>query len=280
MKNKPVTYTPSLPGHNDNVSHDRPVREFILLFSGISLFLFSAFWILGLFIDQAVNYISPKMEAVIFSSFNPTAAERLDDSDPKRIELQRMVDALCRCADISYPLSVHMIASNDANALAFPGGRIIVLNGLLNKIESENGLCFVLAHELAHFQNRDHLRGMGRGIVFTALAALITGADSDFTQLFAPAANLSQAGYSRKREQLADQKALEILNCYYGHVGGATEFFKAMTPDKKKKNLLQAHYFDSHPEAVERINRLHQLTGELKYPVKNVRPLPRVLVTD
>jgi hypothetical protein len=34
---------------------------------------------------------------------------------------------------------------------------------------------------------------------------------------------------------LADQQALQILDRYYGHVGGATEFFEAMKPDDKKK---------------------------------------------
>jgi len=41
--------------------------------------------------------------------------------------------------------------------------------------------------------------------------------------------------YSQERESLADQQALQILDLYYGHVGGATEFFEAMKPDDKKK---------------------------------------------
>ena len=161
--------------------------------------------------------------------------------------------------------------------MAVPGGRIIVLSGLLDKVSSENGLSFILAHELAHFQNRDHLRGMGRSIVFTAAAAMLTGAGSDFTQLFTPTLNISFSQYSQTRESLADKTALETLNCRYGHVGGATEFFESIKPvDGINYNALK-HYFSSHPEAVERINALCQEAKALNFSVKEVIPLPLLL---
>ncbi len=271
-----MKYIPSLPGRNDNVSHDQPVREFVLLFAGITFVLLVVFWTLGLFVDKAIDYISPEMEATIFVSVDASVSKSVDDNDPRQEELQRMIDALRKCIRIDYPLKVHLINSDEANALAFPGGRIFVFSGLLDKVLSENGLSFILAHELAHFKNRDHLRGMGRGIVFTAAAALMSGAGSDLTQLFAPTANFSQAQYSQKRENMADQQALQVLSCYYGHVGGATEFFEAMKPDNKKSNLV-GHYFSSHPEAVKRINNLHKLTSDLNLAIEEVLILPAIL---
>ncbi len=272
-----MEYKPSLPEHNDNISHDQPVREFILLSFGITIFLVVSFWALGLCVDLAVDYISPEMEAKIFSSVGASDLELVDDSDPRQVELQRMVDALRECIDLAYPVNVQLIDSSVANALAFPGGRILVFEGLVDKVISENGLSFVLAHELAHFINRDHLRGMGRGIVFTAVSALITGAGSDFTRLLAPTVGLGQAQYSQKRETLADQQALQILGCYYGHVGGATEFFEAMKPEDKNNGKALGHYFSSHPEAVQRINNLHRLAAELNLVVEEVLALPEVL---
>ena len=275
-----MEYKPSLPENNDNVSHDQPVREFVLLFLGITLFLLIAFWILGLFVDRAVNYITPEMEAAIFSSVGASASESVDNNNLQQAELQRIVDALRECIQIGYPLKVHLIDLDDANAFAFPGGRIFIFNGLLDKVVSENGLSFVLAHELAHFKNRDHLRGMGRGIVFTAVSALLTGAGSDLTQLFAPTANFSQAQYSQERERMADEQALQVLGCYYGHAGGATEFFEAMKPDGDKSSNVFGHYFSSHPEAVARINNLHRLAEEMNLTIEKVLPLPAVLVSQ
>ncbi|MEN8232937.1 MAG: M48 family metallopeptidase [Thermodesulfobacteriota bacterium] len=273
-----MEYRPSLPEHNDNVSHEQPVREFILLFSGLTIFLLIAFWTLGLFVDIAVNYISPDMEALIFSPFDASASELADEGEMQQTELQQMVDELRKCIHISYPLKVYLVETDNANAMALPGGRIVVFSGLLDKVQSENGLFFVLAHELAHFKNRDHLRGIGRGIVFTALAAFMTGAGSDLTQLFTPTVNFSEAKYSQKRESMADQQALQALACYYGHVGGATEFFEAMKPDENDSVIMIGHYFESHPEAVERIEDLHRLTRELGLDAENVLDLPAVLI--
>lgn len=275
--NNSMEYKPSLPEHNDNVSHDQPVREFIVLFSGITVFLLLVFWATGLLVDYAVDYISPEMEITIFSSFSGSEDGLVGVEDTQQAELQSIVDQLGECIHLAYPLTVHLVDNEKANAMASPGGRIIVFKGLLDKVKSKNGLSFVLAHELAHFIHRDHLRGMGRGIVITTIVALVTGAGSDLTQLFTPAVNFNMAQYSQTRESLADQKALEILACYYGHVGGASEFFEAMTPDDSEKENLFGHYFDSHPEALERIRDLHRRTKEMNFEVRPVTSLPDVL---
>ena len=141
------------------------------------------FWILGLFIDQTVSYISPEIEAKIFSFVSLPRPELVGGDDLRQAELQRMVDALQECANVVYLLRVHLSDSEEANAMALPGGGLFVFNGLLDKVMSENDLSIVLAHESAHFLNRNHLRGMGMGIVFTALAALIVGSNFDFTMV-------------------------------------------------------------------------------------------------
>ncbi|MCI5159206.1 MAG: hypothetical protein D3906_12405, partial [Candidatus Electrothrix sp. AUS1_2] len=223
------------------------------------------------------GFISPEMEAVIFSSMQFSGAEvfKKQEKDPRRAELQRLVDELGRCHDVGYPLQVNMAHSQQANAFAFPGGRIIVLEGLLQKVHSENGLVFVLAHEMAHFKNRDHLRGLGRGLVMTALSALLTGASSDLTKLIAPALGVGQARYSREREALADKTALESLYCLYGHVGGASEFFEAMQAEEQGGGI--GKYFSSHPEAIERIDALRQSAEASGFVEKETVPLPAIL---
>ncbi|MCI5120638.1 MAG: peptidase M48, partial [Candidatus Electrothrix sp. AUS4] len=207
------------------------------------------------------------------------AVFKQQEEDPRRVELQRLVDELGRCHDVGYPLQVNMAQSQQANAFAFPGGRIIVLEGLLKKVHSENGLVFVLAHEIAHFKNRDHLRGLGRGLVMTALSALLTGAGSDLTKLITPALGVGQAQYSQEREALADRLALESLHCLYGHVGGASEFFEAMQREEGKQGSGPGRYFSSHPAAMQRINGLHQLAEKSGFVAKETSPLSTILAS-
>ncbi len=271
-----MEYKASLPEANDNVSHDKPVREFFLLFIGITLFFLIIFWSIGLFVDQAVNFISPEVEASIFSSIGKKFEPKTTD-DPQEIALQHLLDSLRKCSDITYPVRVYLMESDEANAMAVPGGRIIVFSALLDEVTSENGLAFVLAHELGHFKNRDHLRGMGRSIVLTAILAALTGSDSDITKVFTPSLNLSFSQYSQARESLADASALQTLNCYYGHVGGASEFFEAITPIEKSSHTKVTQYFASHPMAIERINGLWQQAKEHHFKQGEVAPLPIAL---
>ena len=164
---------------------------------------------------------------------------------------------------------VVIFKSSEANAFAFPGGYMAVSTEMLDKVKSENGLAFVIAHELAHFHNRDHLRSLGRGIVMTALAVALTGPDSSLSTLLAPTSQLGQAQYSQARESLADQTAITALNGYYGHVGGADEFFSMMI-GMPEYTVLQP--FASHPELKRRIERLEQLRIKNDWQVKVATP--------
>src|SRR5690606_35172182 len=65
-----------------------------------------------------------------------------------------------------------VMASDELNALALPGGAIVVTRGLLDQVDDAE-LAFVLAHELAHLEHRDNLRAIGRGLVLTVALSLV-----------------------------------------------------------------------------------------------------------
>ena len=268
-----MKYQPSLPEHNDNVSHQHPVREFALLMLGVIGFILLSFWILGFFVDLAVDSISPKDEAELFAEIDVAWDFGEKSSIQKQTRVQQILDALRLCHDIPFATPVTVVESKDINAMALPGGRIVVFSGLLDSIKSSNGLAFVLAHELGHFKNRDHLRSIGRGIVLAALSTLLTGANSNISQMLTSTMTLGQAKYSQSRESKADETALQILNCHYGHVGGATELFEALQEQEGSWNFGMLHYFDTHPELQNRINAIHHLSKERDYQVGKTQSL-------
>ena len=51
-----------------------------------------------------------------------------------------------------------VIEDEQANAMAAPGGRVIVFTGLLKLLRSEDQLAAVLAHEIAHVLARHTVR--------------------------------------------------------------------------------------------------------------------------
>jgi len=267
-----MEYKPSLPQDNHNITHDHPLKEFILLLAGVLGLVFITYIVLGFFVDFAVEHISPELENELFSQAPVYLLSPSESStDPRQQELQELTDDLKSCVGINVPITVHIQESEMANAVALPGGHIVVFSGLLDKLESENGIAFVMGHELGHFANRDHLRGMGRGIVLTVLAVTMTGGKSSLSQLLTPSIQLSQANYSQEREALADKIGMQVLHCRYGHVGGATEFFENMSESENAGFI--SHYFASHPEMRNRILALTQQALSNGWKLENTVPL-------
>ena len=140
-----------------------------------------------------------------------------------------------------------------ANAMALPGGLIIVTQGLLDQVESENELAFVLGHELGHFKNRDHLRGLGRGAVLSLFFAVTLGGDAGGVGI--KVADLTLRGFSRNQESDADAFGLSLVNAEYGHVDEAWRLFERWSiADDSIINFVS--YLSTHPEAGDRVSEL------------------------
>jgi len=268
-----VEYRPGLPTRNDNVSHRHPLREFVLLMSALAFAAAGVFWTLGLAVDAAVGHMSAGTEAAVEDAFR-RAGPPMSPADPVRqAQLQRLADSLLACARRARPAQVDLAGDSNPNAIALPGGRIIVMSGLLEHVGSENGLAFVLAHEIAHLQHRDHLRAMGRGIVLVTIAAMLGSTGPDVVGMLGPVNQAQLLHHSRERERAADLAALDILACRYGHAGGATEFFRALQRNERKAPARTAHYFDSHPAIDSRIADIERAIRERGYGAGPLTPI-------
>jgi Zn-dependent protease with chaperone function len=266
-----MKYTPRLPETNVNVSPSSPLKELAVLAGGLLAIIVGIYLILGLAVDLIVPRLSPAVERRLAKPFLSTVTEIDDAADAARVRVQGILDRLQKeCAELPFPLQVHVKASDTINALAFPGGHIIIFQGLLDEVESENELAFVLAHEMGHYAHRDHLRGIGRALVFITVSTLTLGPDSPVANVLGSALNLTEMRFSRAQETRADTFGLEALHCLYGHVGGSTAFFKKIPADQDPGRF--GHYFSSHPENRRRIAHLEALAREKGYPSRATLP--------
>ncbi|MFT5452266.1 MAG: Zn-dependent protease with chaperone function, partial [Enterobacterales bacterium] len=249
-----MEYKAKVPKSNHNVSHKQPLKEILSLLVGIAAFIVMVYVILGFFIDTTVDSISTETEIAIYAALS---SDELRSSNESSSEVEKntraLLTGLLQCSDLGYPIQLGVNESNMVNAYAVPNGDIVLFQGLLNKVSSENGLAFVLAHEIAHFKNRDHLRAMGRTVIIVAISAFFGAQETEISTIMSPVVNFENARYSQQRESKADEIALDILNCHYGHVGGATEFFALIAEPEEKMDFSITHYFSSHPEAENRI---------------------------
>ena len=274
-----MKYQPALPEHNDNVSHQNPVKEFIILMIGVIGIGFIGYWALGLFVDVAVDYLSPEQEAELFSTVKFDWEFGKATMPEKQALLQTYIEELKPCLSLPYPITVSLVSPEDpeerdiVNAMAVPGGTIVVFSGLLDAISSKNGLMFVLAHELGHFKNRDHLRSMGRGIILVIFSMFAFGGDVGMPDVLASTINFRTATYSQSRESQADLTALHALQCHFGHVGGDTELFESLQAQSQGLDIPLSHYFSSHPELQQRIDDLHRLSQELGFSAEEPEKL-------
>ena len=270
-----MKYTARQPKSNVNVTPTSPLREFFVLTGVLVCIVVGIYLLLGLAVDLILPRISIDLEKNMATLFIQSIDAK-DANSEREDFVQSVIETLqARCAKLPYALKVHVREAPAVNALALPGGHIIVYTGLLDKISSENELVFVLAHEMGHYAHRDHLRGVGRAIVFITISSLLFGPDSSVSRMLAYALNVTELSFSREQETRADEFALETLNCAYGHIGGATDFFekipKAQDPGKF------GHYFASHPENQRRISHLRMIIRSRGFKLDDRKQLPEAV---
>jgi Zn-dependent protease with chaperone function len=280
-----VKFDPTLPDDTANVSPTHPLREAVTLIVGIAIAALVVFVAIAAMIELVIPRISPTLEARIFT--RPEVISALvpdfeESPDPRTTELDRLLDRIAdRWRENPYTLRAAIIADETPNAFAFPGGVVAVTTGLLDAVASENELAFVLAHEVGHFHDRDHLRGLGRGLALGVVVGVFgIGGSAGAAELAGVAGLLAAAGFSREQESAADAFGLGLVEAEYDHVGGATKFFERLPkPDNAIEREIEG-YLSTHPLSAERIDAMGTLVNERGWSSEGrLVPLPAGLET-
>ena len=270
-----MKYTAKELKENVNVSKTSPLKDVVILsmeMLGLFVLIYLA---LGFSIDAMVTHLPQDAEHRLSTLF----VHHLVDKPPMPTEqslqtfLERLITVLPQESQKKY--QVHVVLSKQTNALALPGGHIVILSGLLKELQSENELAFVLGHEVGHFVNRDHLRRLGRGLVLSTVSIFLTGLDSNLTQFLMRSLVGIELKFSREQELKADLQALELLNKYYGHVAGATDFFERIATKNSHSRL--SYYFATHPYPQERVIALQEKIQKNNYLLREKIAINQVL---
>lgn len=206
--------------------------------------------------QQIGRLVVPVYEQQAYASVTQTQLnERLD-------ELEQYLESPLH-ANRDY--QVFYVPKDTVNAIAIPGDVIIIYQGLLEELESDNELTMILGHELGHFHNRDHLRKIGKVLLIRIAIASLLGSPSALESLIVDAVTLiSNAQYSQSQEIEADRFGLDLLYATYGHVAGATDFFADLAEGQPQR----VDFFATHPNPRKRIKVLRDLIEAKDYPIK------------
>lgn len=260
-----MKFEPRSADESVNVTARHPLADAATLALGLGAALIVLTALLALFADALVARISIKTELRWFGNMLP--AELMlqgteSDSDEARAATALM-QRLAAHWDSDYEFRLAISDESAPNALAFPGGLIVVTRGLLDGVESENELAFVLAHELGHFRNRDHLRGLGRSAAIGLVIGTLTSGGSGGFGF--GVADLALRGFGREQESDADRFALEIMFAEYGHVGESWRFFERIE-QRYGSGSAMLNYLETHPLPNNRLDALRDYARERGWP--------------
>ena len=269
-----MEYIPKdLSSNNVNITKDNPLKEMFKLLFSILLIISITYYLIGLAADYFVERMPKKVENYLatFLTESYTKSNDSDESksDSNKIEnkLQKLLNNLVLNMEgqkeeskIIYKL--HLAENEMVNAIALPGNNIVVFSGLLDEIETENELSMILAHELGHFANRDHLRGLGRGLVLITISILLMGADSSISDFIANVAlTTTESRFSQKQELAADTFGVKLLKNTYGHCAGATGFFERLAKKQNENRFM--NFFASHPASMDRVKKIKEVIEQV-----------------
>ena len=266
-----MRYIPRLLKDNVNVSKTPALREFFVLLGGLLAVIVGIYVVLGFAVDFIVSRLPLEVEQTLEKIYSKFYENIPQDTEPA-IKLQSLLDELLKeLPEQGLDYKVHIVSNSKANALALPGGHIVVFSALLDEVSSENELSMILAHELGHFANRDHLRGLGRQIVLLTISITVLGADNPATNFLKGSLVNVQMKYSQHQERQADLFAVELLNKRYGHVAGAVDFFNRLKEKEKMSRFL--YFFAMHPPHRERIITIKKYIQKNGYIENEKTPL-------
>jgi Zn-dependent protease with chaperone function len=260
------------PRDGINVSDTHPLAEAGMLIVGLSALFLGLVVAIIFLVELALYFVPAETEARLFRNWLPIDLVTVAPDDERLYQTQALLDRLvAHWPETPYEFTVEIDESDVANAMALPGGLIVVTSGLLDQVESENELAFVLGHELGHFRNRDHLRALGRAGALSIFLVAVAGKDA--SGLGITLADLTLRGFSRTQEARADEFGLAIVYAEYGHVNAAWRLFERWD-EVDRTTLDVAAYFSTHPQAADRIENLGLLAdregGQLDGPVTSL----------
>lgn len=161
-------------------------------------------------------------------------------SDAALAALVRQVD------DGQTPVTVQIAKIDMVNAVALPGGRILIFDKLLQEAKSPDEVAGVLSHEVGHVRKRHVMQALLRQF---GLSILLGGANSD---LGGAVGGLATMGYSRKAEREADAYARTRLVAANISPAATAAFFGRLRKIEPTSGNKQLSYLNSHPDSGER----------------------------
>lgn len=178
------------------------------------------------------------------------------------------------------PWTFGVIRSNSVNAYAVPGGYVFVTEGLYRQLASEAELAGVLAHEIAHVQQKHHVRLLKKGQWLQAGSQLLSRELKDVEaadSIIGNGAELMARRLDQNAEYEADRMAV-VLAARAGYDPlGLPQVLQKLEALREQDEGVLAALFSTHPDPAQRLEQLDLAIGDRLTRLKGSQTLPRRL---
>jgi beta-barrel assembly-enhancing protease len=187
---------------------------------------------------------------------------RVCDSPGTREALDKLVQRIEPKPD---HIQVNIANIDMVNAVALPGGNIMIFRGLLQSAKTPDELAGVIGHEIGHVRNRDVMQGLLRQM---GISILLGGANGNVGGTMN---SLVSSTYSREAETKADQYSIKAMQRSRISPQDTAAFFARLAEMEKGlgKAKVALGYLNSHPlsEIREKNYRASEIKGVQHTPV-------------
>lgn len=269
-----MKYANPTPPEGINSGGYRPMREFVVLVGVLLVVTGALLTVVYQFSQWVVPFVPFSWERQAEAPFVGAFAAGGEGMEPTQVALQALADRLASHMDLpeDITIQVHYAADPAINAMATIGGNIVVFEGLLKHVPSEDALALVLAHEIAHVKHRDVLAALGGNAIVSVVASVLLGDTGSVGRVIGLETSLTMLHYSRAKETRADQDAFHALTAVYGHGGGARDLFEVLSTAEREAGVAgQSEMMRSHPLTEKRLRALEVLARELHWPMDGAR---------
>lgn len=244
--------------------------------------------------DSAVDFEPPRDERRLWERAREEERKLIENvtlyPDPLLVDYLGQVAAGLEHADSSVDYRVSVVQDPSLNAFAYPHGSLYVNSGLLARMENEDQLATVLAHEMTHVDQRHMLRFQRSarnkriGLTVGAIAAAVVLAGEEGQAVrdrkYGKAARIGVLsdvaiglglhlafiamvhGYSRELEREADQGSLERLAAGGYDVAQAPRVYETLLAERGEGGKLENFFSGSHPQLASRLEHARAWIAE------------------
>lgn len=175
-----------------------------------------------------------------------------------------------------YDWEVHLVGDDTINAMCIPGGKIVVLSGLLSVINSEEEIAFILGHEMAHAlldhsRTRSSIQNTKNALTTISRigsVGLILLGQEELGLATSAITNIADIGselflmkpFGRSQEIEADKLGMMIIHWAGYDISGIPAFWQATS----QYNANDFDFFSTHPSDDKRIAAMNEMLIEIE----------------